>query len=131
MEREIIDGEIGENFSERLDNLSKYMPEVSIEAVSTHDAFVFQNNIRIGKFIKSNKLTMDEKREFAQKLNDEWLETVVRPYLRNLCDFCEKYEMATMETKINVNAQPMMGLFLEEMLEGGLKGKFDEFFNND
>lgn len=120
-----------EVISKRMDELSKHYPEASNETLLTHDTFAFENNISIVKFVKSDKLTLDEKREFALKLNEEWLETVVRPYLTSLCDFCEKYEMVVMKTKINAKAQPMMRMLLEEMGGSVLSDKLDQLFNNE
>lgn len=120
-----------ENLEKRIEELSKHYPKAETTTLLTYDSFVCKNNISVGKFIKNDKLTMDEKREFAQKLNQEWLETVVKPYIRTLCDFCEKYELAIMRTEIGIQAQPMMRLFLEEMGGSALSDKLDEFFDND
>lgn len=131
MEERIEMDKVGDNIDERMEELSKYYPKASSETLLTHDAFVFQNDVSVGKFIKSDKLDMDEKKELAKKLNEEWLETVVKPYLRTLCDFCEKYEMAIMKTKINTQAQPMMRLFLEEIGGSELRNAISDFFDKD
>lgn len=114
-----------------LEDLKKYYPDPSTMGdLSDYDLFVFKNNISVGKVIESNKLTLEEKRTLCEKLNEEWLETVVKPYIRTLYDFCVKYEIALMKSRISLEAAPLMKFALQEMLDEGL-GKLNDLLDRD
>ena len=103
---------------ENFESLKKYYPDPSeINDLSEYDIYVLKNNISVGKFVKSNKLNDEEKKIFGKKLNDEWIETVVKPYCDSLTAFCEKYEIAMLKSLVGVEAMPLAVYSMQEMLE--------------
>lgn len=113
-----------------LDDLKKYYPDPNeIKDMSEYDVYTLKNHIEICKFVKADLLTFDEKQTFGKKLNDEWMETVVKPYLKALYEFCDKYEIAPMKTIVGTQAMPLFALAMKEMLEdvsNTLRKKIDE-----
>lgn len=104
--------------SNEFESLKKYYPDPrEIDDLSEYDIYVLKNNISVGKFVKSDKLTDDEKKIFGKKLNDEWLETVIKPYCKALTAFCEKYEIAMLKSLIGVEAMPLQVYSMQELLE--------------
>lgn len=103
---------------EKFESLKKYYPDPSeIEDLSEYDIYILKNNITVGKFVKADKLTREEKQILGKKLNDEWLETVVKPYCKALTDFCEKYEIAMLKSHVGVEAMPLIAYTMQELLE--------------
>ena len=102
-------------------DLDKYLPHPSeLGDLSEYDIYVLKNNITAGKIVKSDKLTDEESRMLADKLNDEWIETVVKPYAQAFHDFCEKYEIAVLEAECSLGVAPMEKYTMCKMMEMSL-----------
>ena len=100
------------------ESLKKYYPDPSeINDLSEYDIYTLTNNIKVGKFVKADKLKDEEKKILGKKLNDEWIETVVKPYCKALTEFCEKYEIALLKSHVATEAMPLTVYSLQEMLE--------------
>lgn len=119
-----------ENKEFNWDDLKQFYPEKSEEAIMTHDIYVLKNNISVGKFVKRDALTDDEKEEFAEKLNDEWIKTVVEPYCKSLYEFCKKYEIAMLKADTSLCGTSMVNHMIEEMTGGSLLNKLKNMFED-
>ena len=112
-----------------LEDLKQFMPEASMKTLAEYDVFVLKNNITVGKFVKSEALTSEEKHLFAERLNDEWVKTAIDPYYEALYKFCQKYEIAPIMIDVSLTAMPMMKFMLDTMVKDAIGGK--NIFNFD
>ena len=103
------------------EDLDKYHPEITgLSEASEYDVYVLTNNITAGKFVKSDKLTNDEMKMLAEKLNDEWVKTVIEPYVESFHAFCEKYEIAVLESECSIGVAPMDKFVMSKMMGDSL-----------
>lgn len=108
-----------------LDNLTKYCPDEN--DVINCNVFTFECNLMVGKFMDNDKLTLDEQKELSEYLNNEWMKEVVEPYAKSLVAFCEKYEIAPIQQKVQSGLISFTGLLLTQMGEQ-LKQLKDKLF---
>lgn len=112
-------------------DLKQFHPEPSEEAIMTHNVMVLKNNITALKFIKKDILTKTEQNDLAEKLNDEWVKTVVEPYCKSLYDFCKKYEIAVAKSDISLCGQSFLSYLTEEMTDNSFLGKLKRIFEDE